>query len=289
MAALTPIRNPQSTIRDAHDPIAIALAEDLGPGDLTSEYFVGRQRGEARIFAKEPAVAAGVEVGAEVFRRVDPKLNVKIVRASGSRVRKGDTLLEITGAVRSILTAERVALNFIQRLSGVATLTRRFVDAVGPHRARILDTRKTTPGLRALEKAAVVAGGGVNHRFGLYDMVMVKDNHLAAGDRLPALQAAITRFRREHPGRRVELEADTLRQVRQFLTLERVDVILLDNMKPAQLAAAVRLGAGRVQFEASGGVNLSTVAAMAATGVDFISVGALTHSAPAIDFSLELR
>ncbi|HYR57149.1 MAG TPA: carboxylating nicotinate-nucleotide diphosphorylase, partial [Chthoniobacteraceae bacterium] len=252
---------------------------------MTSKYFVGPQRGRARIFAKERAIAAGVEVAAEVFRRVDPKLKVRVVRKSGSRVTKGATVLEISGPVRSILTGERVALNFIQRLSGVATLTRSFVDAIGPRRTRILDTRKTTPGLRALEKAAVVAGGGVNHRFGLFDMVMVKDNHLLASAKLPALQKAIRKFRRENPGLRVELEADTLRQVRNFLSLDGVDVILLDNMKPADIAGAVRLGAGRVQFEASGGVALETVPAIAATGVDFISVGALTHSARAIDFS----
>ena len=271
-----------------HDPIAIALAEDIGPGDLTSRYFVGAEQRSARIFAKEPAVAAGIEIGAEVFRRVDPLLAVRVVRGEGSRLEKGDTVLEISGAVRSILTAERVALNFIQRLSGTATLTRRFVEAVAGTRARILDTRKTTPGLRALEKAAVVAGGGVNHRFGLYDMVMVKDNHLATGTPPDHLPAAIRRFRDENPGLRVELEADTLEQVRRFLAFTGVDVILLDNMTCAQMAEAVALGAGRVQFEASGGVSLATVADIAATGVDFISVGALTHSAPAIDFSLEL-
>ena len=281
MSATPRIQNP-------HDPIATALAEDIGSGDLTSQYFVGPQRGAARIFAKEAAVAAGVEVAAEVFHRVDPKLKVRIIRDSGARLRRGETVIEIAGAVRSILTAERVALNFIQRLSGVATLTRRFVDAVGKYRAEILDTRKTTPGLRTLEKAAVVAGGGVNHRVGLYDMVIVKDNHLAAGDALPALRAAIRRIRAEHPGVRVELEADTLRQVRDFLSLEGVDVVLLDNMRPSRMSTAVRLGAGRVQFEASGGVTLETVGAIAATGVDFISVGALTHSARAIDFSLEL-
>ena len=272
----------------AHDPIAIALAEDLGPGDLTSRYFVGEEQRSARIFAKERAVAAGIGTGAEVFRRVDPQLKVRVVREDGAALAKGDTVLEISGPVRSILTAERVALNFIQRLSGTATLTRRFVEAVAGTRARILDTRKTTPGLRALEKAAVVAGGGANHRFGLYDMVMVKDNHLAADRPTDHLPAAIRAFRAEHPGIRVELEADTLEQVRRFLTFSGVDVILLDNMTCAQMAEAVALGAGRVQFEASGGVTLATVAAIAATGVDFISVGALTHSAPAIDFSLEL-
>jgi nicotinate-nucleotide pyrophosphorylase (carboxylating) len=274
---------------EPHDPIAIALAEDIGSGDLTSTYFVGPGIRSARIFAKEPAVAAGVETAAEVFRRVDPKLAITIVRPSSTSLEPGDTVLKVSGATRSILTAERVALNFLQRLSGIATLTRRYVDAVGPHRARILDTRKTTPGLRSLEKAAVVAGGGVNHRFGLYDMVMVKDNHLAAGDRLPELQAAIRSFREDNPGKRVELEADTLAQVRDFLTLEGIDVILLDNMNCADMMAAVELGGDRVQFEASGGVTLESIPRIAATGVDFISSGALTHSARAIDFSLELE
>jgi nicotinate-nucleotide pyrophosphorylase (carboxylating) len=190
--------------------------------------------------------------------------------------------------VRSILTAERVALNFLQRLSGVATLTRRYVDAVAGTRARILDTRKTTPGLRALEKAAVLAGGGQNHRFGLFDMVLVKDNHLAAETELQHLQDAVRNCRAENPSIRIEVEADSLEQVRRFLTLMGIDVILLDNMSNADMAEAVRLADGRVQLEASGGVNLDTVAKIAATGVDYISLGALTHSAPAIDFSLEL-
>lgn len=271
-----------------HDPIAIALAEDIGGGDLTSRYFVGDGVRAGRIFAKEAAVVAGAAVAAEVFRRVDAGLEVNVVRTDGTRVADGETVLEIRGPVRSILTGERVALNFLQRLSGVATLTRRFVDAVEPHKARILDTRKTTPGLRALEKAAVVAGGGVNHRFGLFDMVMVKDNHLLAAGRDEDLRGALAKFRAENPGIRVELEADTLDQVRAFLALDGIDVILLDNMSTSDMAEAVRMGEGRVQFEASGGVNLSTVNAIAATGVDFVSVGALTHSARAIDLSLEL-
>ena len=244
--------------------------------------------GKARIFAKQDAVVAGALVAVEAFRRVDPNLVAHLVRRDGERVKPGDTILEISGPARSIFTAERVALNFLQRLSGVATLTRRFVDAVGEHPTRILDTRKTTPGLRALEKAAVAAGGGVNHRFGLYDMVMVKDNHLAADASLEHLQESIRRFRRDHPNKRVELEADTLEQVGGFVGLEGVDVILLDNMSLEAMAEAVRLGAGRVQFEASGNVTLERTPQIAATGVDFISIGALTHSAPAIDFSLEL-
>ncbi len=271
-----------------HDPITVALAEDIGSGDLTSTYFVGTEVRRARVFVKQTGVAAGVETAAEVFLRVDPTLDVKVVAASGSRVLKGATVLEIEGPVRSILTAERVALNFVQRLSGVATLTRRFVDAAGKHKARILDTRKTTPGLRALEKAAVVAGGGCNHRFGLYDMVMIKDNHLLAAGQTASLQEAVSVFRAAHPGIRVELEADTLQQVREFVTIVGVDVILLDNMSTGEMREAVRLRTDAVQFEASGGVTLETIGAIAATGVDFISIGALTHSAAALDYSLEL-
>ena len=270
------------------DPVGIALAEDIGSGDLTSEHFLGNAVGAARIVLKQPAVVAGVETAVEVFHRVDPRLEVHVQTPSGTRALQGATVLEVKGPVRSILSAERVALNFLQHLSGVATLTRRYVEAVGQRKARILDTRKTLPGLRALEKAAVVAGGGVNHRMGLYDMVMLKDNHLAANGGIEQLQAAIRQFRTERPGIRVELEADTLQQVRQFIQLEGVDVILLDNMRTGELREAVALGGGRVQFEASGGVTLETVRAIAATGVDFISVGALTHSAPAVDLSLEI-
>lgn len=271
----------------AHDPIGIALAEDVGTGDVTSRYFVPAEASvTARIVAREPAVLAGVGTAAEVFRRVDPQLVVAVLQKDGAKIERGDAVLEIKGSPQSILTAERVALNFLQRLSGIATLTRRFVDAISGWRARILDTRKTTPGLRALEKAAVLAGGGTNHRFGLFDMVLVKDNHLATHS--ADLAQRIARIRAERPGIRIELEADTLDQVRAFLALD-VDVILLDNMDVAALREAVEMRGDRsVQFEASGGVTLQTVRAIAETGVDFISVGALTHSAPAIDFSLEL-
>ena len=275
-----------------HDPIAIALAEDIGPGDVTSEYFVPeQQRGKARIVAREKAIVAGVETARDVFTRVDPTLSAHPLRMSGSNVAPGDAVLEVAGALRSILAAERVALNFLQRLSGIATLAGKFVEAVAGTRAVILDTRKTTPGLRALEKAAVIAGGAQNHRFGLFDMALVKDNHLAAqtGDgNLEFLQHSIDRLREVRPGIRVELEADTLEQVRGFLTLSGVDIILLDNMTEDQLREAVAIGDGRMKFEASGGVSLDNAGKIAATGVDFISVGALTHSARAIDFSLEL-
>ncbi|HEX8372435.1 MAG TPA: carboxylating nicotinate-nucleotide diphosphorylase [Chthoniobacterales bacterium] len=272
-----------------HDPIALALAEDIGTGDLTARYFIDPDGVcAARIFAKENATLSGIETAAETFQRVDPSLEVSIHRKDGDQLQSGDTVLTIAGKTASIVTAERVGLNFLQRLSGVATLTAKYVAAISGTKARILDTRKTTPGLRLLEKAAVKAGGGTNHRIGLYDMVMVKDNHLLANGNMVHLQEAISRFKQDHPNTRIELEADHLDQVASFLKLPQVDVILLDNMSLDQLRAAVALNAGRVLLEASGGVNLETVAAIAATGVDFISVGALTHSARAVDFSLEL-
>lgn len=277
------------------DPIDLALAEDIGSGDLTSQYFVtpGRQ-GRARIIAREAAVVAGVETARDVFLRVDPTLQVTILAPSGARLSGGDCVLEVQGSVSSILTAERVALNFIQRLSGVATLTRRFVQAIAGTRAVILDTRKTTPLLRALEKDAVLAGGGSNHRFGLFDRVLVKDNHLAAepgqaAQKVAAMRERVAIFRAERPEIKVEVEADTLEQVRGFLDIPGIDIILLDNMSCAQMREAVSLRAALpVKLEASGGVTLDSVRSIAETGVDFISVGALTHSARSIDFSLDL-
>jgi len=272
------------------DPISRALAEDIGEGDITSRYFVpDTLQAVGKILPRERAVVAGANTAAEVFRRVDPGLEVLVLQPDGSSLDGGETILEIRGSARSILTAERVALNFLQRLSGIATLTREFVEGVGKSKAKILDTRKTTPGLRALEKAAVVAGGGQNHRFGLYDMVLVKDNHLLATTGLAGMAAAIERVRHEHPGVRVEVEADRLDQVRSFLEMTGVDVILLDNMNPAEMREAVALGKKKgVKFEASGGITLKTIRRIAGTGVDYISVGALTHSARAIDMSLEL-
>jgi nicotinate-nucleotide pyrophosphorylase (carboxylating) len=274
------------------DPIGTALAEDIGTGDLTSKYFIPENiRGSARIFVKQPAIAAGVDTAAEVNQRVDPSLILHLIAVPGQELTTGQTVLEISGAVRSILTAERVALNFLQRLSAIATITRRFVDAIAGTSAVMLDTRKTTPGMRALEKAAVRAGGGQNHRFGLYDMVMVKDNHLAADPAAYAetLRLQIEVFRRDHPEVKIEVEADTLTQVRAFLAIPGIDVILLDNMTTAQMREAVKLrGLSRVKLEASGGVTLATVREIALTGVDFISSGALTHSAGSIDYSLEL-
>jgi nicotinate-nucleotide pyrophosphorylase (carboxylating) len=270
----------------SHDPIEIALAEDIGSGDLTSEFFIPEMRlGMARIFAKEPCVVAGVGVVRAVYSRLDPQLEFVELKQDGSQVVPGDTVIELSGSLRNILTGERVALNFLQRLSGVATLTAQFVEAVRGTGAVILDTRKTTPGLRTLEKAAVRAGGGRNHRMGLYDGVMIKDNHLLAK---PDLQSAIDSIRKSHSGILIEVEADTVDQVREFVHLKGIDVILLDNMSAGELRASVALKKTGIKFEASGGVSLGTVRQIAETGVDFVSVGQLTHSARAIDFSLEL-
>lgn len=271
------------------DPIEIALREDIGTGDITGEFFLPENLdGVGRIIAHEKAIVAGAGTAAEVFRRVDPTLEVQILQTDGTEANSGDTILEVRGPARSIVKAERVALNFLQRLSGIASLTRKFVDAAANNHVKILDTRKTTPGLRALEKAAVRAGGGENHRSGLFDMVLVKDNHLAASTGFAALAEAVRNLRKKKPQIRIEVEADRLEQVRTFIQLDHIDVILLDNMTPAQIREAVALGKNKVKFEASGGVTLKNIRQIAATGVHYISIGALTHSARAVDLSLEL-
>ena len=272
------------------DPIDLALHEDVGAGDITTALLVpADRRAQARILAREKAVIAGTMTAAEVFRRVDPALKVSVELTDGSAVLGGETILKIQGAARSILTAERVALNFLQRLSGIATLTNEYVEAIGKNPAKIMDTRKTTPGLRALEKAAVVAGGGTNHRFGLFDAILIKDNHLAAEQDLEKLAVAIRQARAQNPDMKIEVEADNLELVRALVQMDGVHVILLDNMETAEMREAIALGRKQgVKFEASGGINLRTVRRIAATGVDYISVGALTHSPRAIDISLEL-
>jgi nicotinate-nucleotide pyrophosphorylase (carboxylating) len=282
-------KQPKPMKPDHYDPIAAALKEDIGAGDITTEFFVPEGLHAAgRIIAREKAIVAGSEVAAEVFRRVDPSIDTQIIRGDGTEVAAGDVIIEVRGLARSILKAERVALNFLQRLCGIATLTRQFVDAIGNHSTKILDTRKTTPGLRALEKAAVVAGGGGNHRFGLYDMVLVKDNHLTTFEGLCSFAGRIRQLRQERPNIRIEVEADDLEQVRAFIEIEGIDVILLDNMTPAQIREAVALRKDNIEFEASGGITLKKVNRIAATGVDYISIGGLTHGVRAVDISLEL-
>jgi nicotinate-nucleotide pyrophosphorylase (carboxylating) len=274
---------------DHYDPIAAALKEDIGEGDITTDFFVPETlHATGRIAARENAIVAGTGAAAEVFRQVDPSIDIQIIRPDGDEVVVGDVIIEVRGLAGSILKAERVALNFLQRLCGIATLTRQFVDAIGNHPAKILDTRKTTPGLRALEKAAVVAGGGVNHRFGLYDMVLVKDNHLATFGGLSSFADRIRQLRKERPNIRIEVEADDLEQARAFAEVEGIDVILLDNMTPAQIREAIALRKDNIQFEASGGITLKNVKRVAATGVDYISIGGLTNAARAIDISLEM-
>ena len=274
---------------ERYDPIEAALKEDIGEGDITTDFFVPETlHASGRITARENAIVAGTGAAAEVFRRVDPSIDIQIIRPDGEEVVAGDLIIEVRGLACSILKAERVALNFLQRLCGIATLTRQFVDAVGNHPAKILDTRKTAPGLRALEKAAVVAGGGVNHRFGLYDMVLVKDNHLATFGGLSSFADRIRQLRQERPNIRIEVEADDLEQARAFAEVDGIDVILLDNMAPAQIREAIALRRDNIKFEASGGITLKNVKRIAATGVDYISIGGLTNAARAIDMSLEM-
>ncbi len=269
--------------------IRAALAEDIGDGDVTSEFFVPKDAASmARIVAREPGVAAGAHVAAQVFLEVDARLIVKTEKEDGAPFVKGDTLLTVAGPTASILTGERVVLNFLQRLCAIATQTRCYVEAVRPHPVKVLDTRKTAPGFRWLEKRAVHSGGGTNYRMGLYDQVMVKDNHLLADDKLADLQSAIDKVKAARPGIKVELEADTLEQVSRFLTLRGVDMVLLDNMFISELREAVALVNGRIFLEASGGITLDTINEVAATGVNAISVGALTHTVRALDLSLEL-
>ena len=269
--------------------IHAAIAEDVGTGDVTSLYFIPEHsRSRAEIVAREPGIVSGAELAVTVFKEIDPALEIAVYIPDGRPFAQGDILLKAAGSTRSLLTAERTALNFLQRLCGVATQTQRYVEAVKPHPVQVWDTRKTTPGWRLLEKAAVKHGGGTNHRMGLYDHAMVKDNHLAANSDLPSLQAAIHKLRTERPGVRVQLEAATLKQVADFLTLDGVDMLLLDNMSTDQQREAVRLVNGRLWLEASGGITLDTIKDVAATGVNAISVGALTHSARALDLALDL-
>jgi nicotinate-nucleotide pyrophosphorylase (carboxylating) len=270
--------------------VQLALEEDLGEGDWTTQWTIPEaHRSRSVIVAKAPLVVAGTDCVRDVFRAVDPDLTVEVVVPDGARVEGGTILIGVHGRTRSLLVGERTALNFLGRLSGIATYTRRFVDAVAGTGVRILDTRKTTPGWRLLEKAAVRSGGGVNHRVGLHDMVLVKGNHAdACGGVARAAKAAMEA---NDQGLAVEVEVRTLDELEEVLPLGP-DRILLDNMPLETLRAAVarvrRLGSRRPELEASGNVTLANVRAVAETGVDFISVGALTHSAPCADVSLRV-
>jgi nicotinate-nucleotide pyrophosphorylase (carboxylating) len=265
-----------------------ALEEDAAFNDITTiATVVSERRARGSLVARQDAVIAGVPLAVEAFRLLDPKVAIRIDAEDGTRVRAGDCVMFITGHARPMLAAERVALNFLQRLTGIATLTARFVSAVAGTKARILDTRKTTPGWRLLEKYAVRAGGGTNHRLDLASGVLIKDNHLAAleGD----VELAVRRARETAPaGLRVEVECKRRDEV-EAAVRAGADIIMLDNMSPALMRECVSLVGGRALVEASGGVTLSTVRAIAETGVDWISVGALTHSAPAVDLALDFE
>ena len=277
--------------------IDAALAEDLGTGDVTSQWTIpDGASGEAEVVAKAIGVLAGVDVAAAVFRRFDPRLELQADLSDGDAVGPGDRVLVVSGSLESILGAERTALNFLGRLSGIASAAGRFVDAVEGTGCRVLDTRKTTPGWRELEKRAAASGGAVNHRAGLHDMVLIKENHIrAAGGASEALAAAIGPAR--EAGLEVEIEVTELEELEQALAGghdgARADRILLDNMSIDQLERAVNrvraLAPPRPLLEASGGVTLETARRIAETGVDFLSAGAITHSAPALDLSLQVR
>jgi nicotinate-nucleotide pyrophosphorylase (carboxylating) len=270
--------------------VRAVLAEDVGSGDATTLAIVPEDmQAEAAVVARRPCVCAGLPVAAAVFGELDPALAFESLARDGERCAAGQALARVRGPARAILTGERTALNFLQRLSGIATLTRSYVDALGDSRTRILDTRKTTPGLRLLEKYAVRMGGGQNHRFGLYDRIMVKDNHreLAKFAGPDSLRLAVQACRRAYPTLEVEVEADTLEDVADAVAAG-ADHILLDNMSDEEMAEAVREVAGRALLEASGGITLERLPRLARIGLDFISVGALTHSAPAVDIGLDM-
>ena len=272
---------------DIAEAVARALAEDLGAaGDVTTLATVDPGAvATARLVARRPGVVAGLQVAAAAFAAVGGDgVQVEFAVEDGARVAPGDLLATVTGALSAILTAERTALNFLGHLSGVATLTRRWVDAVDGTGARIRDTRKTMPGLRALEKYAVVCGGGVNHRMSLSDAALVKDNHVvAAGGVVPAFE----RVRAVYPGLPIEIEVDTVTQAREVIDAG-ADLVLLDNMSPGDMREVVAYAGGRAMLEASGGLTLDTARAVAETGVDYLSVGALTHSAPVLDIGLDM-
>ena len=265
--------------------IATALREDMPEGDITSRVLIPRKsRSRAVFMAKEKGVLAGIDIAGRVFRKLDPWTSFNRHLKDGQAFREGDILAEVEGNSMVLLKGERTALNFLQRLSGIATMTRAYVEAVSGTKARILDTRKTSPGLRILEKYAVKMGGGVNHRRNLSDMVLIKDNHLAlSGSAGEAVRKARTKVGRRF---KIEVEVTSFAQAREAVTAG-ADMIMLDNMTPARMKTIVAWVAGRVPLEASGGVGLKTVRRVAETGVDFISVGKLTHSAAAVDLSLE--
>ena len=276
---------------EVRELIKLALVEDLGPAnvDVTSDSLVPMEElAEAHLVAREACVLAGTPVAAEVFRQVNPELDCEICVPDGTAIEKGTPVLIIKGSAQSILTAERTALNFIQRMSGIATVTAEYVQTAANPDVLLLDTRKTTPTLRPVEKYSVLCGGGTNHRYGLFDAVLIKDNHLASWAKKhgTGVGEAVAAARAKYPNLKIEVEVDTIEQLKEALTTQP-DWVLLDNMPPPILCECVALCKGICKTEASGGINLDTIRAIAQTGVDAISVGALTHSAPSIDLALD--
>jgi nicotinate-nucleotide pyrophosphorylase (carboxylating) len=285
------VSRPQLSAAQLNRIVDLALSEDLGHGDVTSEALIPPElEGKATLLVKADGVLAGLEVAQRVFQRVDPSLKVETLVKDGTKVKRGDIAATISGRVISILKAERVALNFLQRLSGIASLTAQYVAEVHGTKARITDTRKTTPGLRLLEKYAVRMGGGQNHRFHLGDGILIKDNHLAAlRERGMTLKKIVAQAKQKAPkGLKVEVEVNSVRDARAAAKAG-ADIVMLDNMSPNEMHRAVRLLPKGVKTEASGGINLTNVRAAALAGVDIISIGALTHSPKALDISLELE
>ncbi|RLB31222.1 MAG: carboxylating nicotinate-nucleotide diphosphorylase [Deltaproteobacteria bacterium] len=263
-----------------------ALDEDIGPGDITTSAIVDSEiRGEAQLSAKEDAVLAGMEIFSRVFSLLDPGIEVNSKFHDGDVLRDGTYIAQLKGSLRGILIGERTALNFLQHLSGIATLTRAYVDKIKPSQVRVIDTRKTTPGLRLLEKYAVRVGGGSNHRFGLFDGILIKDNHIVAAG---SITRAVERVKAHVPHTvRIEVEVTDTKGLEEAISA-RADAVLLDNMSLEEMSSAVSIAGGRVLLEASGSVTLESIGEIAKTGVDLISVGAITHSARSVDISLEV-
>ncbi len=266
--------------------IDTALEEDLGPGDITTSAIIDPStKGEARILAKEDIILAGIEIFSRVFSRLDPEIVVEHTYHDGDVVPNGDDIGIVRGSMRGILSGERTALNFLQHLSGIATLTRTYIEKIDPSSVRVIDTRKTTPGLRILEKYAVRMGGGFNHRFGLFDGILIKDNHIAAAG---SISEALAKIKEKLPHTlKIEVEVDDIKGVEEAIGAG-VDAILLDNMSVKEMKKSVSIAGGRVLLEASGGITLESIWDISETGVNLISVGAITHSARSVNISLEV-
>ncbi|MFO8054458.1 MAG: carboxylating nicotinate-nucleotide diphosphorylase [Bacteroidales bacterium] len=271
------------------DIVIQAIAEDHGSGDHTSLATIpSTAQGSARLIAKENGIISGTAIGCKVFQKIDPSLHIQVITPDGRHVNSGDEILKVKGSARSIVMAERLALNFLQRMSGIATSTGQYVEAVKEFPAKILDTRKTTPLLRQLEKKAVKDGGGGNHRMGLYDMIMIKDNHIDfAGGIAPAIETAVEYLKNNNLTLPVEIEVRDFEELRQVIASGKITRIMLDNFSPEDLVIAVQSINGKYETEASGGITLENIKNYAASGVDYISVGALTHRIKSMDMSLK--